>query len=179
MKDQAPGSPPQSLVASSAAPPPENTTTRKKKAVSDDQVEQERKKSNSRTMSTEWMDGDCDLTHEVHRLRDLVRRQEQVIVLLSLTPIPDPSFGPPVCRMQEIVELRSHLDKYQAVFSFTGTSRPLASPLSPRTGLAASKKRTRTRLFGISAEPAPSDSTSGSSTVRDLPPIKTYPKDDA
>lgn len=99
---------------------------------------------------------DQDLEQEVQRLRDVIARRDQ-----------------------EIADLRSHLDKYQAVFSFSGTSRPLASPLSPRTAVAASKKRTRTRLFGISAEPAPGDSASASAAVRDLRSVTTFPKDES
>ena len=99
--------------------------------------------------------GNCDLAQEVQRLRQVVRSRDQ-----------------------EIVELRSQLDKYQAVFSFSGTSRPLASPLSPRAAstAAASKKRTRPRLLGISAEPAPGNSFSASSADS---AVKTFPKDEA
>lgn len=100
-------------------------------------------------------DGQEDLQQEVQRLRQVVRRREQ-----------------------EIVELRSQLDKYQSVFSFAGSTRPLASPLSPRAA-AASKKRTRPRLLGISAEPAPGHSSSSSSASRDLATAKTFPKDDS
>jgi hypothetical protein len=84
---------------------------------------------------------------------------------------------------QEIIEYKSAVDKYQAIFSFSGGPSPnigLSSPLSPRS--LSIKKRTRTRLFGISAEPSNLSSSSVSEPVRHGEPIEpvvqTYPKDD-
>jgi hypothetical protein len=95
---------------------------------------------------------DMDLAHEVQRLREVVAQRDQ-----------------------EIVELRSHLDKYQAVFSFSGASRTLVTPLSPRP--TSAKKRTRTRLYGISGDPAAGDSDSVSAGGRDQQSCPTFPKD--
>jgi len=81
-------------------------------------------------------------------------------------------------RDQELIEAKSALDKYQAIFSFSsGPSSPLNSPVSPSRVLSV-KKRTRTRLFGISAEPAATE-TAGTATVRDEAALQTYPKDEA
>ena len=74
----------------------------------------------------------------------------------------------------EIVELRSKLDKFQAVFAFSPTPNLLSPVPAPIVSL---KKRTRTRLIGISAEPAPGDSTSAGSLVQE--PVRTFPKNEA
>lgn len=76
-------------------------------------------------------------------------------------------------RELEIVELRSQLDKFQAVFAFSPTTNLLSPVPAPVVSL---KKRTRTRLIGISAEPAPGDSTSAGSLVQE--PIRTFPKNE-
>lgn len=110
--------------------------------------------SNEQCMSC--VSGDSELLQEIHRLRETIQRRDQ-----------------------EIADLRSHLDKYQAVFSFSGNpSALITAPLSPRTAAQVSKKRTRTRLFGISAEPAAGESTS-SASGRDQFALKTYPKDES
>ena len=100
--------------------------------------------------------GDSELLQEIQRLRETIQRRDQ-----------------------DIADLKSQLNKYQAVFSISGNPSALVTgPLSPRTAAQVSKKRTRTRLFGISAEPAAGESTS-SASGRDRDVLKTYPKDES
>lgn len=99
----------------------------------------------------EPMEGVNDAMSEIKRLRDLLRQKDQ-----------------------EIAELKSHLDKFQAIFNFSGGS-PAGILTSAATTATSIKKRTRTRLFGISAEPGPVDSVSG--RPPEIP--KAYPKDES
>ena len=79
-------------------------------------------------------------------------------------------------RDQEISELKSHLDKFQSIFNFSGGSPP-GILVTAATSAVSIKKRTRTRLFGISAEPGPVDSVSAGTRPSEVP--KIFPKDDA
>lgn len=106
----------------------------------------------------------ADLESEIARLKEVIYRKDQ-----------------------EIIEYKSAVDKYQAILTFssggpspTSAGLVLSSPLSPRT--LSIKKRTRTRLFGISAEPSNLSSSSVSEPTRHgdhiEPVVQTYPKDD-
>lgn len=78
---------------------------------------------------------------------------------------------------QEIIELKSQLDKFQALFQFSGITASGSGALTiPSNAAVSAKKRTRTRLFGISAEPGPVDIESGDKVPEQ---IQTYPKSDA
>lgn len=75
---------------------------------------------------------------------------------------------------QEIVELKSQLDKFQALFQFSGIAPGSGAVTIPTNAAASAKKRTRTRLFGISAEPGPVEP--GDKAIEQP---QTFPKDEA
>lgn len=77
---------------------------------------------------------------------------------------------------QEIIELKSQLDKFQAIFQFSGITSGSGALTIPSNAAISAKKRTRTRLFGISAEPGPADIEAGDKVVEQVP---TFPKDDS
>lgn len=76
---------------------------------------------------------------------------------------------------QEIIELKSQLDKFQALFQFSGITSGSGALTIPPNAAVSAKKRTRTRLFGISAEPGPADIETGDKIIEQVP---TFPKDD-
>lgn len=77
---------------------------------------------------------------------------------------------------QEIIELKSQLDKFQALFQFSGIASGSGALTIPSNAAVSAKKRTRTRLFGISAEPGPADVDV---TDKAIEQPQTFPKDDA
>lgn len=77
---------------------------------------------------------------------------------------------------QEIIELKSQLDKFQALFQFSGITSGSGALTIPSNAAVSAKKRTRTRLFGISAEPGPADVDA---TDKGIEQLQTFPKDDA
>ena len=76
---------------------------------------------------------------------------------------------------QEIIELKSQLDKFQALFQFSGIASGSGALTIPSNAAVSAKKRTRTRLFGISAEPGPADVDV---TEKGIEQPQTFPKDD-
>lgn len=107
--------------------------------------------SNLEVMDTQ--DSFSDPVSEIERLKGVVRTQNQ-----------------------EIIELKSQLDKFQALFQFSGITSGSGALTIPSNAAVSAKKRTRTRLFGISAEPGPADIAGGDKVIEQVP---TFPKDDS